>query len=69
MHDNELIAFEYCEGKYSNSEANINGSIDNVAGITNENKNILGMMPHPERAFQDFHKSQDGKLILNSILS
>lgn len=69
LHDNELIAFEYCEGKYSNSEANINGSIDNVAGITNENKNILGMMPHPERAFQDFHKSQDGKLILDSILS
>jgi len=33
------------------------------------NKNILGMMPHPERAFQDFHKSQDGKLILDSILS
>ena len=41
LHDNELIAFEYCEGKYSNSMANINGSIDNIAGITNKDKNIL----------------------------
>jgi phosphoribosylformylglycinamidine synthase I len=69
LHDNELIAFEYCGGRFSNAEVNINGSIDNIAGITNKNKNILGMMPHPERAFQDFHKSQDGKLILDSILA
>ena len=69
LHDNELIAFEYCGGRFSNTEVNINGSIDNIAGITNKNKNILGMMPHPERAFQDFHKSQDGKLILDSILT
>jgi phosphoribosylformylglycinamidine synthase len=69
LHDNELIAFEYCQGIFSNSDANINGSIDNIAGITNKNKNILGMMPHPERAFQDFHKSQDGKLIIDSILT
>ena len=69
LHDNELIAFEYCEGKFSNSIANINGSIDNIAGITNKDKNILGMMPHPERAFQNFHSSQDGKLILESILT
>ena len=49
-------------------DANINGSLDNIAGITNKEKNILGMMPHPERAFQNFHKSKDGKIILESLI-
>ena len=40
-----------------------------MSNLDNKNKNILGMMPHPERAFQVFHKSQDGKLILDSILT
>ena len=69
LHDNNLVAFEYCKGSHSNDKANINGSRDNIAGITNKKKNVLGMMPHPERAFQSFHKSQDGKLILESLLS
>lgn len=68
LNDHELIAFEYCKGTYSFSDANINGSIENIAGITNKEKNILGMMPHPERAFQNFHKSKDGKIILESLI-
>ena len=69
LHDEELIAFEYCSGEYSLDDANINGSLDNIAGITNKNKNVLGMMPHPERAYQDFHLSNHGKKIIESILS
>jgi len=69
LQDEELIAFEYCNGEYSLDDANINGSLHDIAGITNENRNILGMMPHPERAYQDFHASKDGKKIIESILS
>ncbi|MDB0034525.1 phosphoribosylformylglycinamidine synthase subunit PurQ [Alphaproteobacteria bacterium] len=69
LQDEELIAFEYCNGEHSLDDANINGSLHNIAGITNENRNILGMMPHPERAYQDFHASKDGKKIIESILS
>jgi phosphoribosylformylglycinamidine synthase I len=69
LQDEELIAFEYCNGEHSLDDANINGSLHDIAGITNENRNILGMMPHPERAYQDFHASKDGKKIIESILS
>ena len=69
LKNNEQIAFEYCKGEFSNSEENINGSIEAIAGITNKKKNILGMMPHPERAYSDFHPSQDGKLIIESLIS
>ena len=69
LNDEELIAFEYCMGSFSNTDANINGSINNIAGITNEGKNVLGMMPHPERAYQNFHNSMDGKLIIESLIS
>ena len=69
LNDKELIAFEYCIGSFSNSDANINGSINNIAGITNEKKNVLGMMPHPERAYQNFHSSMDGKSIIESLIS
>ena len=69
LNDGELIAFEYCMGSFSNTDANINGSINNIAGITNVGKNVLGMMPHPERAYQNFHNSMDGKLIIESLIS
>ena len=69
LQNEKLIAFEYCRGEDSIDDGNINGSLDNVAGITNKNRNILGMMPHPERAYQDFHVSKDGKKIIESILS
>ena len=69
LNDENLIAFEYCKGSFSYTDANINGSINNIAGITNEGKNVLGMMPHPERAYQNFHNSMDGKLIIESLIS
>ena len=69
LNDEGLIAFEYCKGSFSNSDENINGSVNNIAGITNEKKNVLGMMPHPERAYQSYHSSIDGKSIIESLLS
>ncbi len=60
LYDNDSIAFKYSSIKGEvNQEFNPNGSIDNIAGIFNKNKNILGLMPHPERAVDNF-TSQDG---------
>ena len=50
LHENEQIILRYCEedGSYT-SKSNPNGSIDNIAGISNQEGNVMGMMPHPER--------------------
>ena len=63
LHNEGQIAF-----KYSPNE-NPNGSIDNIAGVLSENGRILGMMPHPERAIENFHSSQDGKLFFNGLIN
>ena len=50
IQDNDQIAFQYCD--YSgniDSASNPNGSLENIAGVLNKQKNVLGMMPHPER--------------------
>ncbi len=62
------IIFRYCDkdGHVSDA-ANPNGSIDNIAGITNLEGNIVGMMPHPERAVEDILGSSDGLKIFESI--
>lgn len=67
---NRQIVFRYCtpEGQVT-EEANPNGSIGNIAGIVNERGNILGMMPHPERASEMILGSTDGLLIWQSILA
>ena len=49
--------------------ANINGSLNNIAGICNQQGNVLGMMPHPERASESLLGSADGQLIFESILA
>lgn len=49
-------------------EANPNGSIDNVAGICNEGRNVVGMMPHPDRAWDDLLGSTDGRLLFASLV-
>ena len=50
-------------------EANVNGSLENIAGLINQQGNVLGMMPHPERASEAVLGSQDGRLIFQSIIS
>ena len=68
LQDNNQIAFRYCD-KDGNitEEANPNGSIYNIAGVYSKNGNILGMMPHPERAAEDTVVSHDGTRIFDSI--
>lgn len=61
LKDNGQIAFRYTE--------NPNGSMDDIAGIVNQAGNILGMMPHPERATDPVNGNTDGRLILDSLLS
>tara|TARA_Y100000588_G_C13878569_1_gene763432 strand:- start:58 stop:711 length:654 start_codon:yes stop_codon:yes gene_type:complete len=60
LEDNDQIIFKY--------KNNPNGSISNIAGITNKKRNILGMMPHPERASDDLLGCSDGRLIFESII-
>ena len=48
--------------------SNPNGSVDNIAGIYNNTKNVMGLMPHPERAFETFHITQDGFKLLDNFM-
>jgi phosphoribosylformylglycinamidine synthase len=69
LHKNDQILFRYCDESSSVSEAvNPNGSIDNIAGICNAQKNVYGMMPHPERAADTTLGNTDGLSIFESIL-
>ncbi len=66
----ELIAFKYCDEKGNiNEESNPNGSIDNIAGIFNSKKNILGMMPHPERMIDEVISNKDGLNLFSSLIN
>jgi len=68
--DNNQIVFQYSDKNGDiNDSVNPNGSLLNIAGIINENGNILGMMPHPERASEEILSSTDGKFIFESILN
>jgi len=70
LQSNNQIIFRYCEkdGQITD-EANFNGSIDNIAGICNKKRNILGMMPHPERAVEQILNSSDGLGIFHSLIN
>ena len=50
------------------SEANPNGSLENIAGVCSEGRNVLGMMPHPERAADPLLGATDGRAILESLV-
>ena len=65
---NNQVVFRYCDAKGKTNEAsNPNGSRHNIAGITNKAGNVLGMMPHPERAMEKLLGSDDGRLVFDSI--
>ena len=65
---NDQIVFQYCsKDGVLNENDNPNGSVVNIAGVMNEQKNVLGMMPHPERACEDLLGGTDGNLIFRSI--
>ena len=69
LSSNDQILFKYCstEGEIS-GEANPNGSVDNIAGICNTERNVFGMMPHPERAADEELANTDGKEMFLSII-
>lgn len=70
LKENGQIVFRYCdENGNVNPLANPNGSLENIAGICNKTKNVLGMMPHPERASELILGSEDGKYIFQSIVN
>ena len=68
IEDKNLVAFRYCNKNGDiNKETNPNGSLKNIAGIINEKGNVLGMMPHPERATDDIAGLNDGEKFFTSI--
>ena len=70
LKNQNLIGFKYCDEKGNiNDEANPNGAIENIAGIFNKNKNILGMMPHPERMIDKLISNNDGLNLFSSLLN
>jgi phosphoribosylformylglycinamidine synthase len=69
LKDQQRVIFRYCTPSGEITEAaNPNGSIDNIAGICSEGRNVLGMMPHPERASEEVLGMTDGVRILKAIV-
>ncbi len=62
LEGNGQVAFRYAEG------TNPNGSINNIAGIFNEQKNVLGLMPHPENLIESAHGGSDGRALFSGLL-
>ena len=70
LENNDQILFKYCNEKGEvTADSNPNGSIKNIAGVCNKDRNVFGMMPHPERASDIELKSTNGRKLFESILS
>lgn len=67
---NNQVLFRYCDqaGEVT-PQANPNGSLNNIAGVCNESRNVFGMMPHPERAADTLLANTDGRALFQSLLS
>lgn len=69
LKQNDQILFRYCdEAGNITEEANPNGSLENIAGICNKERNVFGMMPHPERAVDESLYNTDGRMLFDSLL-
>jgi phosphoribosylformylglycinamidine synthase len=67
---NNQVLFRYCdEGGNVVAQANVNGSMRNIAGICNEGRNVIGMMPHPERACNFRLGNTDGRKVFHKLFS
>jgi len=63
------IAFRYVDASgEATAEANINGSVDSIAGVLNEGRNVLGLMPHPENMIEDLQGGRDGRALLEGAM-
>ena len=70
LDDKNLVAFKYCDESGNIKEnSNPNGSSNNIAGIMNITKNILGMMPHPERLIDPLLSGEDGSMLFESLFN
>ena len=70
LEDNNQIAVTYCNSDgVENDKTNPNGALKNIAGIFNKNKNVLGMMPHPERMIDKYLSGEDGSLFFENLLN
>ena len=68
LQQEDRIVVRYCDHNGEvNAAANPNGSLDNIAGICSRERNVLGLMPHPERACEDLLGSSDGRDIFRSL--
>lgn len=68
LEENHQVVFRYCDRSgHVTPEANPNGSVGNIAGIANLQGNVVGMMPHPERASEEILGGADGRLILEAV--
>ncbi len=69
IQDKDQVLFSYCSADGTISkESNPNGSLNNIAGICNDGRNVFGMMPHPERASDNELSNIDGRALFESIL-
>ncbi|MFC1919455.1 phosphoribosylformylglycinamidine synthase subunit PurQ [Chloroflexota bacterium] len=69
LEQEDRVVFRYCTDNGDiTDEANPNGSLHNIAGIVNESGNVLGMMPHPERAVENLLGGTDGRLLFQSLI-
>ena len=70
IEDNEQVAINYCnENGKIEEQFNPNGSIKNIAGIFNKDKNVLGMMPHPERMIDNCLSGEDGSIFFKNLIN
>ena len=68
--DNDQVAITYCNNDgHTEDQFNPNGSINNIAGIFNKNKNVLGMMPHPERMIDQSLSGEDGSVFFKNLIN
>ena len=70
LNENNQVLFRYCDEKGEHTtESSPNGALDYIAGICNQQRNVFGMMPHPERAAENVLGNADGRLIFESVLN
>jgi len=70
LEENRQIVFRYADEKGQTSEeANVNGSLNNIAGLLNRRGNVMGLMPHPERVSELLLGSEDGRVIFESLIN
>ena len=70
IENNNQIAAYYCDEKGNcDNDSNPNGALKNIAGILNKEKNVLGMMPHPERMIDKYLSGEDGSIFFKNLLN